>query len=62
MRELESSKAARMCPKCASDSRVYKSTEQPDGSILRWRECRNKRCRCRFVTVEKLSHMISEKK
>lgn len=50
--------AARMCPKCASDSRVYNSREQSDGTILRHRECLNDQCKCRFVTVERLSHVL----
>lgn len=62
MRGLESSKAARMCPKCASDSRVYNSREQSDGTILRHRECLNRKCKCRFATVEHLSHILPTKK
>ena len=43
--------AARMCPRCACDSVVYRSEEMPDGSIVRKRRCRA--CGKRFKTLEK---------
>ena len=58
MAYIDTSKAARMCPKCAADSRVYDSREQPDGSLLRRREC--KECGLRFSTIEVLKEIISD--
>lgn len=53
---MKMEKAARMCPKCAADSRVYDSREQADGSILRRRKCIE--CGLRFATVEFLAYII----
>lgn len=43
-------RAARMCPRCGSDSTVRRSEEQADGSILRRRVCKS--CGMQFETVE----------
>lgn len=59
MRRLSTEDAARMCPVCGSDSRVYDSREQPDGSIVRRRVCRD--CGMRFETVERFSKMVPKK-
>lgn len=42
--------AARKCPKCGRDSKVYWSKEKPSGKIIRRRTCLN--CGARFETVE----------
>lgn len=55
---LSTENAARMCPKCAGDSRVYDCREQPDGSFVRRRRCVE--CETRFATIERLTHIISE--
>lgn len=48
--------AARTCPECAGESRVYYSSEQADGTILRYRKCRA--CGLRFATREKFFRLI----
>lgn len=52
----ENSRAARMCPRCASDSLVYDSREQDDGRIMRKRRC--KVCGVCFKTMEQLEQII----
>ena len=56
---VEVLKAARMCPECGEDSYVYDTREQPDGSIVRKRRCRN--CGLEFKTTEVLSKIYPKK-
>lgn len=40
------------CPHCGgTDVETYRSTDQGDGSVLRYTRCRFERCRCRFKVV-----------
>lgn len=48
--------AARMCPVCGEDSRVYDSREQPDGTIRRKRHC--SACGACFSTEERFVGMV----
>ena len=45
-------RAARMCPVCGGSSKVRRSEELPDGTILRKRLC--PACGHRFQTIERL--------
>ena len=42
--------AARKCPKCGGDSRVYGTRETQSGQIRRNRKCVN--CGFKFITLE----------
>lgn len=42
--------AARRCPECGRDSKVYNSREIKTGQVIRFRECLS--CGHRFMTVE----------
>lgn len=39
-----------ICPKCYGKTTVYDSREQDNGTVKRYRTCRE--CKARFVTVE----------
>lgn len=56
MSEVKTDFAARMCPRCGSDSAVYETREQPDGSVFRRRRCRA--CGAKFETVERFSRYV----
>ena len=60
MENLNTDKAARMCPECLADSLVYDSRVQPDGSILRRRRC--PMCGTKFETVEHFSRLMNGSK
>lgn len=60
LNELNTDLAARMCPRCGSDSFVYDTREQPDGSIFRRRKCRE--CGVKFETVERFSRYVLRKR
>lgn len=47
--------AARMCPRCGEDSKVYDTRERPDGAIIRKRRCLT--CRTEFETIEILTRV-----
>lgn len=55
-KDLKMYHAARMCPVCGEDSRVYESREQPDGTIRRIRCCSV--CGARFSTEERFVGMV----
>ena len=49
-------KAARMCPRCGGDSRVYRGAERKDGVFVRTRICQQ--CGAEFETLEVFSGYI----
>ncbi len=51
--------AARMCPICGEDSRVYESRETADGTIHRKRRCLA--CGVSFCTVESFVGIVRMK-
>lgn len=55
-KDLKMYHAARMCPVCGEDSRVYDTREQPDGTIRRIRCCSV--CGARFSTEERFVGMV----
>ncbi len=55
-KDLKIYRAARMCPVCGEDSRVYDSREQSDGTIRRIRCCSV--CGVRFSTEESFVGMV----
>lgn len=57
---LSTERAARMCPVCAEDSRVYATRVQPDGTIIRKRRCIA--CGTRFFTREVFDRILPNKK
>ena len=48
--------AVKLCPVCGEGSKVKRSDEQPDGSILRRRVC--KRCGTQYETAEKFLRVV----
>ena len=53
-------KAARMCPRCGGDSRVYRGAERKDGVFVRTRICQQ--CGAEFETLEVFSGYIRKTK
>ena len=53
-------KAARACPECGADSRVYNSRVFAQGEIVRFRECQV--CGTRFMTAEKFVRFIERRR
>ena len=49
-------RAARMCPVCGEDSRVYDTRETADGTIRRKRRCLT--CGAYFITAESFVGMV----
>lgn len=54
--KIETSREARMCPRCAGKTMVYGGADQPDGGYLRRRKCLE--CGWKFTTVERLVEKI----
>ena len=52
--------AARMCPKCGEDSKVYDTRERADGAIIRKRKC--VKCQVEFETIEVLTRIYPNRK
>ena len=42
------------CPECQGVTSVYSTEKQPDGTVLRRRQCRRSGCWLKFRTVEQL--------
>lgn len=55
-KEMKMYRAARMCPICGADSRVYDTRETADGTIRRKRRC--PACGVRFCTVESFTGLV----
>ena len=52
--------AARMCPRCGEDSKVYDTREREDGVIVRKRRC--VRCKTEFETMEIYTRIYPNRK
>lgn len=49
------------CPTCGGATRVWKTREARDGSVLRERRCRVKGCPTEFVTIELLRRALGSR-
>lgn len=53
-------RAARMCPRCGEDSKVYDTRERQDGAIIRKRRCI--KCGIEFETLEIFTRTYPKRK